>query len=140
MLTRSPRRAAASVRRTLCAMTLVAAIGVGAAGCGDDDNGSGPGSVAGTYTLRTVNGQSLPFNFGLGFALESGYVDLEEDGEFELSLDFSDDDFDELVFGEWERDGNEITFVSDDGESLTATLSGNTITYSERGFTLLFRK
>ena len=65
------------------AVTLGAALSLALAGCSDS---TGPrAGLAGTYTLRTVNGQALPAVVSSFSTLTAGQVRLNGDGTFSAS-------------------------------------------------------
>jgi hypothetical protein len=136
------------VRRALTAFMLTAAM-LGASGCGDDDNG--PSSLAGTYSLRTIAGESLPVEIletsGLFFEGETytdGEVVLRSNGTFDFLVEGTDQDGNDVSIsgdGEWSRNGNTVTFEADEGD-VTATVDGNRLIVNEAvfGYELVFRK
>jgi len=54
--------------------------------CGGDT--TGPGSIVGNYTLRTVNSRNLPADIGDGIEMLSGTLAMREDGTCTLNLRF----------------------------------------------------
>ena len=95
-----------------------AAMTLASTACSDS---TGIGSnVAGSYELRTVNGQSLPVNDPVGSGtVEAGLLEIENDGVFVESIQFRSpgsplSQVDER-FGTWDRSGNELRFDYDDG-------------------------
>ena len=125
---------------------------VALAACSDS---SGPGaSIHGTYTLRTVNGQSLPatvFQDVTGrVEITSGSLTLNSNNTFSSIISFrlvsgtttiTDS---ETTTGTFSQSGNTVTFVDSDGETVTMTRSGNTLTFVETEdgitFTFVFQK
>jgi hypothetical protein len=109
--------------------------------CGDD--GTGPGSIFGTYTLITINGEELPVEIAPGFEITAGSVRLNSDNTYVLSftlrLDGTTDTVDDpgtftVV------DGSIIQFTGGEAGNFSGTVSGNTLTIVEEGDTLVFRK
>ena len=99
---------------------------LGVAACGDDDP---TGPQRGTYELDRVNGQSLPVAVGTdpatGTTIQviAGSIELQSGNEFDLEIsvtsgsgqtDFSAD-------GDYQVDGDDITFETDAGEELTGS-------------------
>jgi hypothetical protein len=131
------------MRRFLLTTAAVATTLVGAA-CGDS---SGLGSnVAGTYELRTINGQSLPVTLG-SRTFEAGELLLDSGGEFVETLQFRDfgstfsttQDYE----GTWERNGSEIElFYFDDDETLIAerTSSSRLVLRDQNGNDWLYQR
>ncbi len=91
--------------------------------------------VAGTYALRTINGQLLPYVWEstdpqnqVSFA--SGTVTLNEDGSFTdqttftVLVDGQSQDQPLDASGTWTLTGKTVTLVPDNGESYTFTWDG----------------
>lgn len=117
--------------------------------CGDS---TGPDtSHVGTYTLLSVDGEALPVSFTDGFAtivLTSGHVTLNADGTFADVLSYTvtegTDSYSdtETYSGTYTRSGSNITFnvTSPDPDTYRMTLSGTTLTQTDGGATLVYRK
>lgn len=120
----------------------------GLSACGGDDGPSG--GVPGTYTLRTHNGEDLPYidfedatfkseviaetiviNANGTFTATTRYRDTEEG----VAPDVYDSDFN----GTWEKDGATITFEID-GSFIDGILNGNTITITQGQDVGVYRK
>ena len=103
------------MRRFLLTTAAVATTLLGAA-CGDSTGLSG--SVAGSYELLAINGQSLPVSTGSGRIIEAGQLDLDSDETFVDIIQYRNpgssliltDEFS----GTWERNGSEIVLEYDD--------------------------
>ena len=123
-------------RRTIrlgCAALLTALLA-----CGGDS--TGPEPIEGTYVLQTMGGRSLPVvvlqDGSEKEEITAGSITLGTPNVFTMELTFrqtigtqvytltSDAD------GAWSRSGAIVTMTVD-GESVTATLSGRTLTISE---------
>lgn len=123
------------MRRFLLAVAT-AATTLTATACSDATGiGSNP---AGSYELRTINGQSLPVQLG-SRTIEGGVLELDNDGTFVDVIQFRDfgaplSDQDEF-FGSWERNGSEIRLDYDDGTTLFAerTSSSRLVLQDENG-------
>jgi hypothetical protein len=107
------------MRRFLLTTAAVATTLVGAA-CGDSTGLNS--NVAGSYELQTINGQSLPVQAGSD-DIESGEIELDADGQFveivrirQLNGQVTPDVF----TGTWDRNGDEIIFDYDDGNTFVA--------------------
>ncbi len=136
-------------RKLLSAMIVSLAV-AGVAACGDD-NGTGPASIEGTYSLRTAGGLSVPATISNGvFRLEikSGALVLKKNALFDATVSFEIDDSPSTLTtdGTYVRSGDRITFsgMDQDGVAvrLAGTLDGDTITITDpdSGIALVFRK
>ena len=134
------------MRRFLLSVATAATALVGSA-CGDS-TGLG-GNVAGTYELRTINGQSLPVTFNDPFlgtvTFVYGEVDLDSDGTFVDMYQYrvSGNSFveTEQIFGTWDRSGDEIRFETDDGDVyFMERTSSNRLVQRESGVTLVYQR
>lgn len=116
---------------------LVAALSLALAGtaiaCTDT---TGPGaSLAGTYTLRTVNNRTPPVtlcdSFGC-FAVLGGQLQLDANGNFISTLQLQDQGFPartQTTAGYWVLSGNQISLVDDvDRITLNGTVTNGTVT------------
>ena len=125
---------------------------VALAACSDS---SGPdATIHGTYTLRTVNGQTLPatiFQDASGrFDITGGTLTLNSNGTFTDVVMFRIVSGTTTITdqasgtGTFAEAGNTVTFTTTDGETYTMTRSGGTLTQvvSEEGltFTIVYQK
>lgn len=136
-------------RRYLTAL-LVGAAFAGVTACAGDGSSTGPSSakLAGAYELQQVDGNAVPakiyhgpyfdaairrFYNQLIAEVTQGIIELDEDGRFriELGYRFTGDGqtaFSELEDeGEYDVQGGEILFQSDEGYEYSATLQKGTI-------------
>ncbi|MFQ5529285.1 MAG: hypothetical protein ACE5FP_02960 [Gemmatimonadota bacterium] len=121
------------------------------AACGDGLSiSTGPGgiSIFGTYTLETVNGESLPFlAFQVGndrLEIISGSVRLNSDATYTTSFIFEWSESGTVIpvteSGTYTVAGNTIVFTDSLG-TFTGSISGNTLTVvDDDGATFVFRK
>jgi len=118
----------------------IAALAIGAAGCGSKDSSTAPTSrsVAGEYLLETIQAKQLPVTVYDGpignpgaddyfqsyvLTVKRGAIDLDDAGNFHLMVDYHlvrdgevvDDSWD--GYGTYEINGNEIVLTRDDGVS-----------------------
>ena len=93
-----------------------------------NDATSPNGSAIGSYSLRTINGATLPYTFSDGSVLISDQLVLNADGSYIDQAHFSNrQDFVEQGF--WSINNNLITFNDQtDGIDYTASLSGSVLT------------
>lgn len=130
----------------LCAVALLAF----AAACGGGDGVSEPVSVAGTYTLQSVNGAPLPFVLfdESGYKLEltaASYV-LTGAGTFTNSATFRETEggavltSTETFTGQYTLSASIVTFTDSDGEVYTGTISGGNLVFNDEGLTAIFVK
>ena len=117
-----------TISRRLALLALGALTLFGTA-CGDDDDPAGPGSITGTYTLSTINGQGLPRtvyegdDLGFYYKLEfmSGTLTLNSNGTFtdattirETEGDAAPETRTETTNGTYTRNGNTLTLTDVD--------------------------
>lgn len=122
-------------------LTLVGlALTLTASAC--DGNSTGPnGSVVGTYRLRTINGQSLPFTFGSGASAVTVVAEqttLNADGSYVDITRFSDGStFEEN--GVYTNNNGALFFQDfDDGIQYSGSVSGNVLTEFFANYTYVF--
>jgi hypothetical protein len=108
--------------------------------CGGDNGPSG--GVPGTYTLRTYNGDVLPYTDYDDGTFKSEVIAetlvLKSDNTFTVTTRYRDTEtgtapsvYDDGPYsGTWAKDGSTITF-SIEGTDIPATLSGNSITITD---------
>jgi hypothetical protein len=114
---------------------------------GGCENSLGPdSSEVGTYTLRTVNGHTLPAPF---FSVEvlSASVELHQDGSFRTRNTIrGKDSLGEIVVqndsdsGTYVRTGNTVTLTSTIGHVTVATYAGPTLTVDEQSVEMIYRR
>lgn len=130
----------------VCAVALLALT----AACGGGDGVSGPGSVAGTYTLQSVNGGPLPFVIfdESGYKLEitaASYV-LTGAGTFTNSASYRETESGavttstETLAGRYTVSASTVTFTDADGEVYSATVIDGTLVFSDEGLSAVFVK
>jgi len=107
--------------RRLFLSVATAAVALTASACGDS-TGIGT-NIAGSYELRTINGQSLPVTLN-GRTYEAGELEIDNNGDansgdFVETLQFRDfgSGFsdEEAYFGTWDRNGSELEFFYESG-------------------------
>jgi hypothetical protein len=108
------------------------------AACSLDSTGPN-GSVSGSYTLRTINGQSLPYTFSSGLRLTSDELVLYRDGTYEDISRYSDgtsfvDD------GDYTNYNGALTFYSTSGDVYQGSVSRDVLTMILNGYTQVFER
>ena len=117
--------------------TLVLAVGMAA--CANDVT-SPSTSVNGNYTLRTVNGTSLPYTFSNGLQLVSEQLTLNTDGSFTDASRYSNGQT-SVDSGSYTNLNGAITFYdSTAGFTYQGSLSGTVLTEIQNGYTQTFQK
>jgi hypothetical protein len=109
-----------------------------------------PSGVAGTYTLQSVNGNTLPYSEtieGVGFTYISGSVTLTESGTYTMvnSVDITEGEFSfTLTFPDSGTftltEPSTITFTDSEGEPSSGQLVGSRLTFTEDGAVYVFEK
>ena len=108
---------------------LLAAGLVALAACTNDST-SPNGNVTGTYSLRTVNGNPLPFTFSDGSVLVSDRLSLNSDGTYVDIATFSNAGS-ATEQGLWSINNNLITFNDQtDAFTYNGSVSGSVLTES----------
>ena len=146
------------MRRTLATAAL-ALLTLASGACGGDDDSTGPnGSIAGTYTLQTINGDPPPVTL-LEFdtykiEVTGASIVLNTNNTFSATSAFRETDDGQVTTsnsvcaGTYTRSGSTVTFsepesINEDcGGSYTGTWSnGNTLTVTfDAGVQAVFRK
>src|SRR5690349_187817 len=88
---------------------LILLLGVISLAACNNDSTSPNGNVTGTYTLRTVNGNPLPYTFSDGSVLVSDHLSLNNDGTYIDVATFSNAGS-ATEQGLWSINNNLITF------------------------------
>ena len=134
-------------RRTLLSLLTLAAL----LACGGDSAGPGIPRVEGTWRLHTFNGSPLPavlVQFGTSkLEILSDVITAVESGsftqmtEFRMTEDGVPGTYSMPDAGTFTLNGAAVTLVSNaDGDAATGSIAGNTMTFSEAGFTLVYRR
>jgi hypothetical protein len=108
------------------------------AACSLDSTGPN-GSVAGTYRLRTINGQTLPYTFSSGLRLTSDELTLYRDGTYEDVSRYSDGStyVDE---GDYTNYNGALSFYSTSGQVYQGSVSRDILTQVLNGYTQVFER
>jgi hypothetical protein len=135
--------------KRLLVLALSLALGFTATACSDSTS---PGaSLAGTYSLQTINGQSLPFVVENSASLYSevvlSQITLHSNGSYSSVTRYRDTYpgqqpvlVDETATGYWTLTGNQIALTEDGypNDPSYGTISDNRLTVSEFGYTLVY--
>ena len=128
------------VRRVFLAFLVL-----GLVACGDDV--IGPEDIAGTYTLQSVNGQSLPWALEAGVEVTAGGITLNQSMTCSRSLTAMLTDGG-TVATVTQTDVGTYTFVTgavtltwaSDGSTDSGSIVGSQLTLTPDGDVLIFRK
>jgi len=136
--------------RTFRPALVAALLLVGAACGGDTAAGPGEASITGSYTLRTINGQNLPYttlSAGVNSAeVLSSSLSLNSDGTFreERSVRRTHAGVSvteaEMKFGTYTSTGSGVTFRATTGAEVSGTRGGGSITFVEDGFAFVYAR
>ncbi len=108
------------------------------AACNSDATGPN-GSVAGTYELRTLNGQPLPYTFSSGLRLIDNDITLYSDGTYEDVSSYSDGSTD-VDEGDYTDYNGALTFYSTTGFVYQGSVTRDILTTVYNGFTHVFER
>ena len=111
---------------------------VAAAACSSDSTGPN-GSVAGTYSLRRIDGQTLPYTFSSGLRLTSDDLTLMSDGRYE-DVSRYDDGTSFVDEGDYTSYNGAVTFYSTSGDTYQGSISNNVLTMILNGYTQVFQR
>ena len=109
-----------------------------AAACSSDSTGPN-GSVAGTYSLRTIDGQPLPYTFSSGLRLMSDQITLFSDGTYE-DVSRYDDGSSFVDDGNFTSYNGAVTFYSTSGDTSQGSSSRDVLTQIYNGYTQVFQR
>ena len=109
------------------------------AACSLDSTGPN-GSVAGNYTLRTIDGQRLPYTFSGGLRLMSDELTLMSDGTYQ-DVSRYDDGTSFVDEGDYTSYNGAVTFYSSTtGETYQGSVSGDVLTQLINNYTQVFER
>jgi len=108
------------------------------AACSADSTGPN-GSVVGTYSLRKIDGQPLPYTFSGGLRLTSDDLTLMSDGTYQDVSRYSDGTsfVDE---GDYTSYNGAVTFYSTSGDTYQGSVSNDVLTMILNGYTQVFQR
>ena len=124
-----------SLRRVI----MLAAATVSLAACNVDLTGIG-NSVDGSYSLRTINGYSLPYTFNNGVTVSSETLTLNRDGTFVDVARYTNGQA-ATYYGYYTEQNNTIQFTDQTSQtSYQGSLNGNQLTQYLNGFTQTYQR
>ena len=149
----SRRTSRATSRIAARAARTVGVLGVAlAAACGGDDKSPAglDGQVTGTYTLRTVAGRAVPVVLaeedGVKLEVVSGALTLNANGTYAGTMTLRVTEGGVATTetdggaGRYAVEGGSLVLTDAEGERTTATRSGNSITISDGGLSMVFTR
>jgi hypothetical protein len=118
----------------------IVALAVMLGACTNDSTSPGV-SLFGTFTLRTINGSQLPFQFSDGAVITSDVVTLNSDGTYTDDAQFSNGAV-VVSQGFYSANNGSLQFTDETtGENFTGSLSGDVLTeFFVNGPTEVFQK
>lgn len=109
------------------------------AACSLDSTGPN-GSVAGNYSLRTIDGIPLPYTFSGGLRLMSDDLTLMSDGTYQ-DVSRYDDGTSFVDEGDYTSTNGAITFYSSTtGDTFQGSVSGDVLTQLYNNYTQVFER
>lgn len=132
-------------------LAFAAALSMGVSACQDTTNPSA--ALSGTYTLRTINGQTPPVAVDVTTQLMGGYITIDRNGSFTDVLTYRDisggvagPSYDDTINGTWALSGNTVEFtdVQDPYNPYYATVSGGQLVFTNNSssgtYTVVYSK
>jgi hypothetical protein len=99
--------------------------------------------ISGTYTLVSVDGNSLPFSHPEGVVIRSGAFIFNKDGTCSSTMTFTlptGADANREVRASYTRDGSTLTMTWTGAGTTTGSIEGNTFKMDNEGMVLVYRK
>ena len=108
--------------------------------CSMDALGPSGGNVAGTYSLRRINGSTLPYAFSSGSRLVSDDLTLYQDGTF-IDVSRYDSGATSTDQGFYTSENGSLTLESSEsGLTYEGSVTDNVLTEMVNGFTQVFQR
>ena len=117
-----------------------AALAIGLAACANSDSTAPSVSLAGNYSLRTINGSPVPYTFASGVTLQSDMLTLSSNGTYSDDAQYSDG---RLIVeqGYYTNNNGSITFTDQsNNNTYLGSLSGSVLTEIVSGLTETYQK
>lgn len=118
----------------------IAALAIGLAACASTDSTAPSVSLAGNYSLRTINGSPVPYTFASGVTLQSDMLTLSSNGNYSDDAQYSDG---RLIVeqGYYTNNNGSITFTDQsNNNTYMGSLSGSVLTEIVSGLTETYQK
>lgn len=118
----------------------IAALGIGLAACSNMDSTSPSVSLAGNYSLRTINGSPVPYTFASGVTLQSDMLTINPNGTYS---DTEQDSDGQVIVeqGYYTSYNGAITFTDQsNNNTYSGSLSGSVLTEIVAGLTETYQK
>lgn len=118
----------------------IAALAMGLAACANTDSTAPSVSLAGNYSLRTINGSPVPYTFASGVTLQSDMLTLSSNGTYSDDAQYSDG---RLIVeqGYYTNNNGSITFTDQsNNNTYLGSLSGSVLTEIVSGLTETYQK
>ena len=117
---------------------LVLAMAATLAACNADST-QPSGTIIGTYSLRTINGSTLPYTFSSGLTLSSDVLSLNSDGSFQDVSTYTNGS-QSVETGFWANNNGFVEFTDNTGFSFEGSVSGDVLTENVSGFTQAYQR
>jgi hypothetical protein len=130
------------VKRVVVALAALLVVSI--PGAFAQDAGSAKSSdIAGTYTLVSVDGKTLPYTHPEGVVIRSGSFTIGSDGTCSSRIAFTLPNGAESsreVRATYTREGRTLTMNWEGAGTTTGTVEGSTFSMSNEGLVLAYRK
>lgn len=105
-----------------------------------DSTAPGGGTLTGSYSLKTVNGSTLPYNFPNGLVLVSETLTLGADGSY-TDLATYNSGQQSTEFGSYSALNNSVTFHDQtDNITYSGSVSADVLTEISNGYTSVYQR
>jgi hypothetical protein len=115
------------------------ALAVTMSACSLTDSIGPDGSLDATFSLRTLNGYTLPYTFSNGVTLVSDELTLFRDGSYEDLSRYADGSTN-VEEGFYTNTNGSLYFEPRSGAPYQGSITGSTLTQIVAGFTQVFRR
>ena len=108
--------------------------------CNSDSTSPSGGTLTGSYSLRTVNGSALPYNFPNGLVLVSETLTLGSNGSYTDVATYNSGQT-STEFGSYSALNNSVTFHDQtDGITYSGSVSADVLTEISNGYTSVYQR